>query len=109
MIAVVRAWQKKQIRDPKAIPAWVRTVTRRQFIAMINEIRPDSDPELLEKIGWSPEGEVVAPDSQEEQGLLPLLRAASIQGRVAQGPDAGQRLARVALAKPRKEPSSPRL
>lgn len=52
------------------------------------------------------QGEVLAPDSQEQQGLLPMLQAASIQGLVAQGPDAGRRLARVAHAQPRQGPSS---
>ena len=38
------------------------------------------------------EGEMTLSGDPEEQGLLPLFQAASIQGRVAQGPDAGARV-----------------
>jgi len=41
------------------------------------------------------EGDVSADQEYEPQGLLPLLQAASIQGRVAQGPEAGARLGRL--------------
>ena len=41
------------------------------------------------------EGEVAEVEEEGTQGLLPLLQAASIQGRVAQGPEAGARLGRM--------------
>ncbi len=41
------------------------------------------------------EGETMLSEDPEEQGLLPLFQAASIQGRVAQGPEAGARLGRL--------------
>ena len=41
------------------------------------------------------EGSMSAGQEYEHQGLLPLLQAASIQGRVAQGPDAGAHLGRL--------------
>ncbi len=43
------------------------------------------------------EGRASIGDADEEQGLLPLFQAASIQGRVAQGPDAGAQLGRVGI------------
>ena len=51
---------------------------------------------LLRKRGFlTDEGEVSVGEEEGTQGLLPLLQAASIQGRVAQGPDAGARLGRL--------------
>jgi hypothetical protein len=41
------------------------------------------------------EGRISLTEDHEEQGLLSLFQAASIQGLVAQGPDAGARLVRV--------------
>jgi len=41
------------------------------------------------------EGRMSLTEDHEEQGLLSLFQAASIQGLVAQGPDAGTRLARI--------------
>ncbi|MBC8451317.1 MAG: transposase, partial [Planctomycetes bacterium] len=43
------------------------------------------------------EHEISTEESDEHQGLLPLLQAASIQSRVAQGPDAGARIGRLGL------------
>jgi hypothetical protein len=51
---------------------------------------------LLHRRGFlSDEGEVLVGEEEKAQGLLPLLQAASIQGRVAQGPAAGARLGRL--------------
>ena len=51
---------------------------------------------LLRRRGFlTDEGEVSVGDEEGTQGLLPLLQAASIQGRVAQGPEAGARLGRL--------------
>jgi len=43
------------------------------------------------------EGRTWISEDAEELGLLPLFQAASIQERVAQGPDACARLGRVAI------------
>lgn len=55
---------------------------------------------LLHRRGFlSDEGEVMVGEEEEEaQELLPLLQAASIQGRVARGPAAGARLGRLGAA-----------
>jgi hypothetical protein len=45
----------------------------------------------------SDEHQISTEESEEHQGLLPLLQAASIQGRVAHGPDAGARIGRLGL------------
>ncbi len=53
---------------------------------------------LLRRRGFlSDEGTVTMGEEDESgvQGLLPLLQAASIQGRIAQGPEAGARLGRM--------------
>jgi hypothetical protein len=41
------------------------------------------------------EGVISTGEPDEHQGLLPLLQAASIQGRIAHGPDAGRHLERL--------------
>ncbi len=43
------------------------------------------------------EGRASLGEDDDEQGLLPLFQAASIQGLVAQGPDAGAQLGRVGI------------
>ena len=44
------------------------------------------------------EGEIeVRRDAEEQQGLLPLIHAASIQGQAALGPEAGERVARLGV------------
>jgi len=51
---------------------------------------------LLRRRGFlTDEGEVSVGEEEGSQGLLPLLQAASIQGLVAQGPDAGAPLGRM--------------
>ena len=54
---------------------------------------------LLRKRGFlTDEGEVLVGEEEANQGLLPLFQAASIQGRVAQGPEAGARLGRLGVS-----------
>jgi Putative transposase len=51
---------------------------------------------LLRRRGlWPAPGEEDVPDEPEPESLLPFLSAASIQGRVALGPDAGRRVERL--------------
>jgi len=53
---------------------------------------------LLRRRGYlSDEGELSVGEEEGTQGLLPLFQAASIQGRVAQGPEAGARLGRLGV------------
>ena len=46
------------------------------------------------------EDEIDVADTDDGQGLLPLIQAASIQGRVALGPDAGARISRLGSSPP---------
>ena len=50
---------------------------------------------LLRRRGLLTDEGDMSGEGEEHQGLLPLLQAASIQGRVAQGPEAGARLGRL--------------
>jgi hypothetical protein len=46
------------------------------------------------------EDEIDVAGADDGQGLLPLIQAASIQGRVALGPDAGARISRLGSSPP---------
>ena len=71
------------------------TIDQQDVTALLETIRTNIVRLLRDRGLWPTPGEEPADAEAEPDSLLPLLAAASIQGRIALGPDSGKRLERA--------------